>query len=167
MSIKLYVDGSCSKNGKKENFGGYSVILTIDDKNVKIYKEGKINTTNNEMEMLAVLKAIKIGKILTRTNKREVEIFSDSSYVVNTVNEWMKSWASNNWIKKSDKKAPENLEIVKEIYNLMKFEKYIKVKKVTGHSGDEFNELADLMAKKATKEMEQMFLKGGLSKCQK
>ena len=86
MTIQLYTDGSCSKNGSKENFGGDAVILTINNKSVKIYKESKSNTTNNEMEMMAVLQAIKIAKILTKTNKREIEIFSDSAYVVNTVN---------------------------------------------------------------------------------
>ena len=70
MTIQLFTDGSCSKNGSKENFGGYAVILTINNKSVKIYKESKSNTTNNEMEMMAVLQAIKIAKILTKTNKR-------------------------------------------------------------------------------------------------
>ena len=160
MTIQLYTDGSCSKNGSKENFGGYAVILTINNKSVKIYKESKSNTTNNEMEMMAVLQAIKIAKILTKTNKREIEIFSDSAYVVNTVNTWMNSWAANNWIKKSDKKPPENLEIVKEIYSLMQFERCIKIKKIKGHFGEEFNELADQMAKEATKEAEQKYLEG-------
>ena len=160
MGIQLYVDGSCSKNGCKENFGGYAVILTIDDIIVKIYKESKNNTTNNEMEMMAVLDAIKIAKILTKTNKREVEIFSDSAYVVNTVNTWMNSWAANNWIKKSDKKPPENLDLVKEIYGLMQFERCIKVKKIKGHIGERFNEMADEYAKIATKEAEQKYLEG-------
>lgn len=160
MGIQLYVDGSCSKNGCKENFGGYAVILTIDNNIVKIYKESKNNTTNNEMEMMAVLDAIKIAKILTKTNKREIEIFSDSAYVVNTINTWMNSWAGNSWIKKSDKKPPENLDLIKEIYSLMQFERCIKVKKIKGHVGEEFNEVADEYAKIATKEAEQKYLEG-------
>lgn len=157
--IKLYTDGSCSKNGSTENFGGFAVVLTIDNNYVKIYKEGKKNTTNNEMEMKAVLTAIKLGKVLTKETPKEIEIYSDSAYVVNTVNTWMYNWASNGWIKKSDKKPPENLALVKEIYDLMQFEQNIKVLKVKGHDGDQFNEMADRFAREATADMEKEFLK--------
>jgi ribonuclease HI len=157
--IKIYVDGSCSKNGSKNNFGGYGVVLTNDDKIVKMYKEGKKNTTNNEMEMKAVLTAIKLGTILSKETNQPIEIYSDSAYVVNTVNTWMYSWAANNWIKKSDKRPPENLELVKDIYNLMQFNKNITVLKIKGHAGEEFNEVADKLATSATAEEEQKYLK--------
>lgn len=153
--IKIFTDGSCSKNGSKDNFGGYGVVLTNDDKIVKMYKEGKRNTTNNEMEMKAVLTAIKLGVILTKETKQPIEIYSDSAYVVNT---WMYSWAANSWIKKSDKKPPENLELVKEIYELMQFNKNISILKIKGHSGEVFNEEADRLACSATKEEELKYL---------
>jgi len=157
--FKVYTDGSCSGNGSKENFGGYGIVVTFNDKIVKLYKQGKKNTTNNEMELQAIYEAIKIAKILSKGKNEEIIIYSDSAYCVNTINNWMYSWASNNWIKKTDKKPPENLQLIKNIYELMQFERKIKVEKIKGHSGHEFNEKADELATSATLELQQEYIK--------
>ena len=72
-------------------------------------------------------------------------VWSDSAYAVNTINIWMYSWASKGWLK-SDNKTPENLDIIKKIYELNKNGYYIRLVKVKGHKGIKGNELADDLA---------------------
>ena len=110
--IEIYVDGSCSGNGEEKNFGGMGIVLVKDGKVVKEYSIADFNTTNNRAEMKAVIYAINIAKILNKTDPREILIYSDSAYVVQTVNQWMFNWASKGW-KKADNKEPENLDLVK------------------------------------------------------
>lgn len=147
--FELYVDGSCSGNGEKENFGGMGIVLVKEGVVVKDYSIPAVNTTNNRMEMSAIIYAINIAKILNKGVPREIIIYSDSSYCVDTINKWMYSWVVKGW-KKADKKTPENIELVKELYRLMQFERAIKVRKIKGHNGHEFNERADLLATAAT-----------------
>ena len=156
--VKIYTDGSCSKNGSKDNFGGYGIVLTVNDKAIKVYSNGKMNTTNNEMELEAIHQGIKIAKIINQTKKQEILIYTDSAYCVNTINTWMYAWSSNNWIKKSDKKPPENLILIQKIYDIMQFERNIKIVKIKGHDGHEFNEMADSLATNATKSQQQKFI---------
>lgn len=152
--FELYVDGSCSGNGEKENFGGIGVVLVKDNKVVKEYSKPVFNTTNNRTEMKAVILAIQIAKVLNRNVPQEIIIYSDSMYVVQTVNNWMFNWASKGW-KKADKKEPENLDLVQTLYQLMQFERAIKVEKIKGHNGHEFNELADDLATRGTKKAKE------------
>ena len=147
--FEIYVDGSCSGNGEKENFGGIGVVLVKDNKVIKEYSKPLFNTTNNRAELKAVIFAIQIAKVLNRNVPREILIYSDSAYVVQTVNKWMFNWASKGW-KKADNKEPENLDLVKTLYQLMQFERAIKIVKIKGHNGHEFNELADDLATRAT-----------------
>lgn len=152
--FELYVDGSCSNNGDEENFGGLGIVLVKNNKTVKEYSIPEFNTTNNRTEMKAVIYAINIAKILNKNTPREIIIYSDSNYVVQTINSWMHGWASRGW-KKSDNKEPENLDLVKILYEEMKFERAIKVKKIKGHAGHEFNELADDLAKEGTEKAKE------------
>ena len=152
--FEIYVDGSCSGNGEKENFGGIGVVLVKNNKVIKEYSKPVFNTTNNRAELKAVIFAIQIAKILNRHVPREILIYSDSAYVVQTVNKWMFNWASKGW-KKADNKEPENLDLVKTLYQLMQFERAIKVVKIKGHNGHEFNELADDLATRGTKKAKE------------
>ena len=152
--FELYVDGSCSGNGEKENFGGIGVVLVKDNKVIKEYSKPVFNTTNNRTEMKAVILAIQIAKVLNRNVPQEIIIYSDSMYVVQTVNNWMFNWASKGW-KKADKKEPENLDLVQTLCQLMQFERAIKVEKIKGHNGHEFNELADDLATRGTKKAKE------------
>ena len=72
-------------------------------------------------------------------------VYSDSSYCVNTFNEWMFNWARNGWIN-SSKKKPENLDLIIEYYNWYQKGYKIDLRKVKGHAGHEWNELADQLA---------------------
>ena len=155
MFLKIYCDGSCSGNGDMENFGGYGIVITSEDKLVKEISVGAINTTNNRMELNGILESMKIAMALNAN----AEIISDSAYSVNLINDWMYSWANNNWIKKSNKKPPENLDLIKQIYDIMNFNAKITVSKVRGHNGDVFNEKADSLARQGTLKAQQNYLK--------
>jgi len=156
--VEIYTDGACSKNGSKDNFGGYSAVVVKNNHISVQYCKAKRNTTNNEMELMGVLTAIQMGKLINEKQRQEIKIFTDSSYVTNTINLWMSSWANNNWIKASNKKPPENLELIKKIFNLMEFERNIKVIHIKGHANSEYNNLADSLAVQARKDEEQKYI---------
>lgn len=73
-------------------------------------------------------------------------VYSDSNYAVQTLTNWMFSWANNNWIKKTDKKPPENLDLIKTYYDFWEKGYRIDLRLVKGHNGDFYNELADKLA---------------------
>ncbi len=136
--IKIYTDGSCLGN---PGFGGWAAIIFLNDKKIKI-KGKKKNTTNNQMELMASIKALKkipVGK--------KVQIYTDSKYVKIGITEWIKSWKKNNW-KTSSKKKVKNKDLWKKLDHLS--EKHqIKWLWVKGHSGDIVNEEVDQLAKEA------------------
>ena len=138
--IKIYTDGSCIGN---PGVGGWGAIIIMDGKKIKI-KGNKTNTTNNQMELIAPIKALK--KI---PNNSEVQIFTDSKYVKMGITEWIHKWKKNNW-KTSSKKKVKNIELWTQLDKLSnKFD--IKWNWVKGHSTDQLNNEADLLARKAAK----------------
>ena len=144
MSI-FYTDGSCLGNGKENSRGGFGIVeVSNDGKLISCYSKFQEDTTNNQEELKAIIRVMALhGK---PNNNWEVPVvYSDSSYCVNTFNEWMFSWANRGW-KKSDKKEPENLEWIKLYYNLYTDGYRIDLRKVKGHNGDRWNELADKLA---------------------
>ena len=138
--IKIYTDGSCIGN---PGVGGWGAIIIMDGKKIKI-KGNKTNTTNNQMELVAPIKALK--KI---PNNSEVQIFTDSKYVKMGITEWIHIWKKNDW-KTSSKKKVKNIELWTQLDKLSNnFD--IKWNWVKGHSTDKLNNEADLLAKKAAK----------------
>ena len=137
--IKIYTDGSCLGN---PGFGGWAAIIFLNDKKIKI-KGKKRNTTNNQMELVAPIKALKkipVGE--------KVQIYTDSKYVKMGITEWIESWKKNNW-KTSSKKKVKNKDLWKELDRLSKKKYQIKWLWVKGHSGDITNEEVDQLAKEA------------------
>jgi ribonuclease HI len=136
--IKIYTDGSCLGN---PGFGGWAAIIFLNDKKIKI-KGKKRNTTNNQMELMAPIKALKkipVGE--------KVQIYTDSKYVKMGITEWIESWKKNNW-KTSSKKKVKNKDLWKELDHLS--EKYqIKWLWVKSHSGNITNEEVDQLARGA------------------
>ena len=141
--MTVYVDGSCSGNGKTNNTGGFGVVVLDDNENIVFtYNEVSENTTNNREELKGILYAflrygVKEGTIPI--------VYSDSAYSVNTLTQWMFGWAMKGWLK-SDNKAPENLDLIQAFYKHWQNGYRIDLKKVKGHSGQKFNELADKLA---------------------
>lgn len=91
--LRIYTDGGCSGNQSSKNFGGWGAILEFGEHRKELFG-GEKNTTNNRMELTAVIEAF---KALNRTGQT-IEVFSDSSYVANCFREnWYVSWEKNNW----------------------------------------------------------------------
>lgn len=148
MNINIYTDGACRSNGSINNIGawGYLITYVSPDKVVVDYQdyEAVTGTTNNKMELTAVLNALKrlsnLGLLLNTENY--IKIHTDSNYVVGVCTSWMYSWNKNNWIK-SDGNIVLNQDIIKQLYQILSTHKNIKFVKVKAHSGDSNNELVD------------------------
>lgn len=135
--VTIYTDGACSGNPGK---GGWGSILIYGDV-VKELSGGEDNTTNNRMELKAVIEALKALK-----SPCDVEIYSDSAYVVNAFTQkWIDNWIKNNW-KTADKKSVKNIDLWQELLVLIKTHN-VTFKKVKGHSDNELNERCDKLAK--------------------
>ena len=144
----IYTDGSAHPNPGPGGFG--VIVLDNDEKIQYIYNKQfeKEKVTNNQMELKAILYAFLNYGVNINTNEFTNNIpivYSDSNYCVQTFNSWMFSWANNGWIK-SDKKIPENLDLIKAYYNWYQKGYRIDLRKVKGHNGVKWNELADLLA---------------------
>ena len=139
--VIIYTDGACSGNPGP---GGWGAILMYKDTKKEI-SGGKKDTTNNVMELTAALEALKLLKFPC-----EVELYSDSAYLVHGFNQgWIYGWQKNNW-KNSSKEPVKNKEIWEEIYKMTQKHK-VKFIKVKGHSDNEFNNRCDEMARNAIK----------------
>ena len=136
--IKIYTDGSCLGNPGN---GGWAAIIIEDKKKTRI-KGSKKDTTNNQMELLAPIKALK--KIPKGSN---VQIFTDSKYVKSGITEWIHNWKKNGW-KTANKQPVKNKELWTEL-DLMTSEFDIKWSWVKGHSIDKLNNEVDLIAREA------------------
>lgn len=137
--IIIYTDGACSGNPGP---GGWGSILMYKG-NKKEISGGKKDTTNNVMELTAVIEALKQLKF-----KCKVSLYSDSAYVVNAFNQkWIYGWMKNGW-KNASKEPVKNKELWQELYELTKQHEvtFIKVK---GHSDNEYNNRCDEMAREA------------------
>ena len=136
--IKIYTDGSCLGNPGN---GGWAAIIISNGKKIQI-KGNKKNTTNNQMELLAPIQALK--KI---SKGSKVKIFKDSKYVKSGITEWIHNWKKNGW-KTANKKNVKNIELWKELDFLSnQFE--INWNWVKAHSTDKLNNQVDLIAREA------------------
>lgn len=139
--VIIYTDGACSGNPGP---GGWGTILMYKDTKKEI-SGAKNNTTNNVMELTAALEGLRMLKFPC-----EVELYSDSAYLVNGFSQgWIYNWQKNNW-QTADKKPVKNKEIWQEIYNLTKIHQ-VKFIKVKGHADNEFNNRCDELARNAIK----------------
>ena len=136
--IKIYTDGSCLENPGN---GGWAAIIIVDGKKTQI-KGSKKNTTNNQMELLAPIEAL---KKIPKGNK--VEIFTDSKYVKSGITEWIHNWKKNGW-KTANKEPVKNKELWEEL-DLLANEFEISWNWVKAHSADKLNNEVDLLARNA------------------
>ena len=136
-NVVLYTDGACSGN---PGLGGWGAILIYNGKE-KILSGGEEQTTNNRMEMTAVIQGLKALK-----QNCCVDVYSDSAYVVNAFcNGWIDAWQNNGW--KSSKGEVLNVDLWQQLLDLL--EKHNVVwHKVKGHSTDENNNRCDALARK-------------------
>lgn len=139
--VTLYTDGACSVN---PGVGGWGAVLMFNGFEKRISgAEGE--TTNNRMELTAVIEGLKCLK-----EPCEVDIYSDSAYVVNAfLNGWVDGWLKNGFVK-SDNKPVLNTDLWQELINLTHIHK-VKFFKVKGHADNEYNNICDRLATDAVK----------------
>ena len=136
--ITIYTDGSCLKNPGN---GGWAAIICTRNEMKKISGSEK-DTTNNRMELLATINALK------EVNSEDlIEIYTDSKYVKNGITDWIHNWIKNDW-KTSNKEDVKNKDLWVQLYDLNNNTK-IKWNWVKAHAGNPLNEEVDLLAKKA------------------
>ena len=141
--VIIYTDGACSGNPGP---GGWGSILMMGE-NKKEISGGKKDTTNNVMELTAVIEAL---KLLKRPCK--VDLYSDSAYVVNAfLQNWILGWIKNGW-KNSSKEEVKNKELWQELFSLTKIHD-VTFHKVKGHADNEYNNRCDELARNAIKSL--------------
>jgi len=142
--VEIYTDGACSGN---PGAGGWGTILVYNG-HEKELSGGEADTTNNRMEMMAVIEGLKALK-----EPCEITLTSDSQYVCNAITKgWAKSWKKNNWIK-SDKTQAKNPDLWEEILKLLDVHK-VNVVWVKGHNGHPYNERCDKLAVEQSKKFQ-------------
>lgn len=136
--VEIYTDGACSGNPGP---GGWGVLMRWNG-HEKELNGGEEDTTNNRMEMMAVIKALE-----ALTKESEVHLYTDSKYVMQGVNEWLEGWKAKNW-KTASKKPVKNQDLWERIDSLINEHK-VTFFWVKGHAGHPENERADFLATSA------------------
>ena len=141
MKFKIYTDGACSGNPGK---GGWAAII-LSEKSYQFNLSGRENnTTNNRMELIAPIMALKKIK-----KKSEITIYTDSKYVKDGITGWINKWKINNW-KSSNKKPVKNKDLWIKLDNSCQ-KHNVNWKWVKAHAGNKFNNLVDQLAVMETK----------------
>ena len=134
--VEFYCDGSYMINRSE---GGWAVVVVKDGKYISHFAEQIKNSTSNRAEMFGFIKALELS-----AKEKEVIIYTDSKYIVNGYKNWAAEWKRRGW-KNSKGKPTKNADLWRKIFSLKK--DHISVYWIKGHAGDEFNELADSLAK--------------------
>ena len=139
--IEIYTDGSSLGNPGP---GGWGAVVVEKDKIIKELGGHEKDTTNNRMELTAVIETL---KYISKNHKKDkVTIFADSNYVLLGITTWIFNWEKNNW-RNSQKKQVMNQDLWKELIDLIrKYDNKINWEKVKGHSGHVYNDKADEIA---------------------
>ncbi len=142
--IEIFTDGACSGN---PGLGGWGAVLRYKDVEKEISGAAEA-TTNNRMELLAVINALKLLKTTC-----EADIYTDSQYVMKGATEWLAGWVKNSW-RTADKKPVKNSDLWQEIYHLNK-QHVLHWHWVKGHAGHPENERCDLLARGAIESLRE------------
>ncbi len=150
-TIQIYTDGSANC---KTGLGAWAFVVVYPDQREESFSEAYEDVTNNRMELMAVIEVLAF--IVRRASlhhgaKVSYEVYSDSQYVVNGVNEWRHKWKSKNW--KNVKNVPLWL-VVDSLCDIIKtLDVSMTLNWVRGHSGDKYNEMCDKLAHSAYKKL--------------
>lgn len=144
MQLHIYTDGAYSS---KTKVGGWGIVVVQDQSNSPYYinSNWQKDTTNNRMELVALLEALKFAS----KSDFQTIIYTDSAYIASCFSEkWYVKWKLNGW--KTAKKTPVlNKDLWEEILTIYSSCPHIDIKKIEGHSNNKWNELADTIAVKA------------------
>ena len=133
--IKIYTDGACSGNPGR---GGWAAII-LDGEKIEKISGSKDNTTNNRMELTAVISALKYVK------DKDLEIYTDSKYTKDGIEKWISNWKKNGW-KTANKQDVKNKDLWNELDQLNS-EKNVHWNWVKGHANNQYNNMADELAR--------------------
>jgi ribonuclease HI len=132
----VFTDGSCEGNPGP---GGWGVVWVEDDRIVREAHGAEPQTTNNRMELRALIEAFKM-----LPPDHEAVVYSDSQLCVKTITEWAHGWAARGWRRKTGPIA--NLELVQELYALARARPKVRLQWIAAHDGSRWNEYADALA---------------------
>jgi len=150
-SLKIYTDGGCSGNPGPGGWAYVMVLKTFNgDKVIAQNKGSQKETTNNRMEMSAVIEALRALKT-TEGVPRQATVITDSQYVQKGMTEWIRNWKRNSW-RTADKTPVKNQDLWKEL-DALAGEFPLQWEWVKGHAGNEFNEMCDAMTQEAIAEI--------------
>ena len=135
--VIMYTDGACRGNPGP---GGWGALITFEGSTKEVFG-GKLDVTNNQMELSAAIEGL-----AALTEPCNVDLFTDSKYVMDGITQWIHNWKKNNW-RTAAKKDVKNKELWQKLDELINFH-LVQWHWVKGHSGDEGNEMADLLANK-------------------
>ncbi len=149
--IRIFTDGACSNNPGP---GGWGAVFYKDTKQ-EIISGHEVETTNNRMELMAIVKALEKIKKEEYLYHKEFEIYSDSAYVVNAINYgWLSKWSLNNWVTTKGEEI-KNQDLWKRYLKLNGYliHKGVSVRliKIKGHNNNAFNDHVDEVAKAEVK----------------
>ena len=133
--VKIYTDGACSGNPGR---GGWAAII-IDGGEIEKISGSSENTTNNRMELIAVISALKYVK------KENIELFTDSKYTKDGIEKWIVNWKKNGW-KTANKQDVKNMDLWQNLDKLNQ-KKNVQWNWVKGHSDNKYNNMADELAR--------------------
>ena len=142
MKISIYTDGACSGN---PGIGGWGVVILIPREKPVHLNGGSNNTTNNQMELTATIQGLQYFK-----ESKQILIITDSKYVINGIESWIKNWKKNGW-KTASKKPVKNKDLWEKLDKEIT-KHAIEWQWVKGHAGNDNNEKADYLARRFIEE---------------
>jgi len=152
LALDIYTDGGCSGNPGPGGWAYVVVQKTAPDAVIAEERGGERNTTNNRMELLAVISALKALKEKTGgQDTGQTTVHTDSQYVQKGITEWILTWKRNSW-KTKDKKPVKNQDLWLEL-DALASELAVKWEWVRGHAGNTYNERCDRLVQKAIAEL--------------
>ena len=140
--IKIFTDGACKGN---PGIGGWGVLIIENSLETEIFG-GSLNTTNNQMELKATIKALEFF-----SEQKEIELYTDSKYVKDGITDWINKWKINGWVNAS-KKPVKNASLWKELDKLVSAHK-VEWFWVKGHSNHRENDIADELANRGIRDL--------------
>lgn len=133
----VFTDGAAEGNPGP---GGWGAVLVVDNEVIAEDRGSEPHTTNNRMELTAMVAGLRMIP-----HDAEIDVYTDSQLVANTLNQWAQGWEARGWNKKSAGPIA-NLELVKEAYALYRQRPNARIQWIPAHSGNRWNEYADALA---------------------
>ena len=148
--VEIYTDGSCSQGAFMPWPGGWAAMIILDGHKYAAIHDGKLHTTNNEMELTAFLEGLLFfEKEIGYKEEHRVVVYTDSAYIHNCFEQkWYEKWIKNDW-KTAAKEPVKNQELWIRIFNMIGKFKQIEIRKVKAHADNPYNNYVDKLAVEA------------------